>query len=203
MADRHERREWQRQRHRSATRSRPTRQTSTRRPADDCRSHIHVHSGGAGCTYSLNPTTRTVGAATTTGSVGGHRRHRLRVDRVELGRLADGHGRRKRSGNGTVNYSVAANTASTARSATLTVGTATFTLTQSGSCTYSVSPTSHSFNPAGGTASVTVTAAADARGPPHAQDPGSRLPAAPAGRATAPSATGFRPMAARRLGPER
>ncbi|MGZ8264570.1 MAG: BACON domain-containing protein, partial [Burkholderiales bacterium] len=49
-------------------------------------------------------------------------------------------------GNGTVNYSVAANTASTARSATLTVGSATFTVTQNGSCAFTVTPTSQGFN---------------------------------------------------------
>ena len=41
-----------------------------------------------------------------------------------------------------MNYSVAANTGSAARSATLTVGSATFTLTQSGACTFDVSPAS-------------------------------------------------------------
>ena len=67
-----------------------------RRPPDDCRRHIHVHSGGSGvrvlaladlaqCWYGDNDWKR--------------RRdcwQRLRVDRHQLGRLADDHGRRER-----------------------------------------------------------------------------------------------------------
>jgi hypothetical protein len=58
-----------------------------------------------------------------------------------------------------VNYSVAVNPASTARSATLTVGTATFTVTQNGSCTYTVNPTSQRFNQSSATGTVTVSVA--------------------------------------------
>src|SRR5438128_2564058 len=63
------------------------------------------------------------------------------------------------TGNGTVNYTVAANTGS-ARSGSLTVGGQTVTVNQGGSCSFGVSPTSASPAAAGGAASVSVTAGA-------------------------------------------
>jgi hypothetical protein len=108
------------------------------------------------CSYSLSPTTRSVGTAQTTGSVtvtvGGSCAWTAASSAGWLTITGVGAG----TGSGAVNYSVAANTASAARSATLTVGTATFTVTQSGSCAYTVSPTSQGFDPAGTTASVAV-----------------------------------------------
>lgn len=64
------------------------------------------------------------------------------------------------SGNGTVGLSVAANTGGS-RAAGITIAGKTFTVTQAAgtsSCTYSISPTSRSFNATGGTTTVTVTA---------------------------------------------
>ena len=63
------------------------------------------------------------------------------------------------SGNGTVYYTVAANTSTSSRSATLTIAGQSFTVSQSGvSCTYSIYPTSASFGAGGGSGSVNVTA---------------------------------------------
>ena len=110
------------------------------------------------CNYSLSPTTRTVGTATTTGSVGvaaGSTCSWSASSSAAWLRVTSGG---SGVGSGTVNYSVAANTASTARSATLTVGSATFALTQNGSCTFTVTPTSRGFNQPSATASVTITA---------------------------------------------
>jgi len=53
------------------------------------------------------------------------------------------------SGNGTVNFTVAANTGS-ARTGTLTIAGQTFTLTQGAACSYSISPTSESIVASGG-----------------------------------------------------
>ncbi|PYV37574.1 MAG: hypothetical protein DMG09_14365 [Acidobacteria bacterium] len=61
------------------------------------------------------------------------------------------------TGNGTVNYSVDANTISTARIGTMTIAGLTFTVTQSGtSCGYSVSPVSASASASAGTGTVSV-----------------------------------------------
>ena len=107
------------------------------------------------------------------------------------------------TGAGTVNYNVAANTASAARSATLTVGTATFTVTQNGACTYSVSPTSQGFNPAGGTGTVNVTAGSACSWTATRSGSWITITSGSSGTAMAPSAIECRPTADRRLGPER
>jgi hypothetical protein len=63
------------------------------------------------------------------------------------------------SGNGTVTYSVLANTSSNSRSATITIAGQSHTVSQAGvSCTYSISPASMSFPSGGGTGTVSVTA---------------------------------------------
>ncbi len=62
------------------------------------------------------------------------------------------------TGDGTVSYSVAANTATDSRTGTITVQGQTFTITQSGvPCTYSLNPTSDSFDEQGGSGSFAVT----------------------------------------------
>lgn len=64
------------------------------------------------------------------------------------------------SGSGTVAYSVAANTGTSSRTGTLTIGGQTFTVTQAGtssSCASALSPTSSYISSLSGTGSVTVT----------------------------------------------
>jgi subtilisin family serine protease len=64
------------------------------------------------------------------------------------------------SGNGAVNYSVAANTGS-ARAGTMIIAGRVFTVTQDApACVYSIAPTSANYTSAGGTGSVNVTAGA-------------------------------------------
>jgi len=61
------------------------------------------------------------------------------------------------TGNGTVNYSVSANTSSSLRTGTIIIAGQTFTVYQSGvSCTYSIFPTTQSFGASEGTESVSV-----------------------------------------------
>ncbi len=62
------------------------------------------------------------------------------------------------NGNGTVNFTVAANTGAT-RSGTITVGTKIFNITQSASCTATLTPTSTTVSGAGGTGSFNVNIA--------------------------------------------
>ena len=63
-------------------------------------------------------------------------------------------------GNGIVTYWVGANSSTAARTGTITVGGAVFTVTQAGvpSCKFSVSPTSASYQKSGGKVKLTVTA---------------------------------------------
>jgi hypothetical protein len=69
------------------------------------------------------------------------------------------------NGSGSVRYAVAANTATTPRSGTLTVAGTTVTITQAAApttptCTFTVAPTTASFPADGGPSQVTVTASA-------------------------------------------
>ncbi len=65
------------------------------------------------------------------------------------------------SGNGTVTYTVAANTSSLTRTGTLIVAGNTLTVTQTGiACVFSISPTTATFGPVGSTATIAVTATA-------------------------------------------
>ena len=62
------------------------------------------------------------------------------------------------SGNGTVSYTVAANTSSSALTGTVTIAGQTFTVTEAVPCTFSINPTNRVFTAAGGSDSVSVTA---------------------------------------------
>jgi hypothetical protein len=113
------------------------------------------------CSFSVSPTSRSVGSSQTSGTLGVTASSGCSWKAVSSApSWLIITGSPSGTGNGPVNYSVAANASSTTRMATLTVGSATLTLTQSGACVYTVSPTSRSFTPAGGTASVSVSAGA-------------------------------------------
>ena len=62
------------------------------------------------------------------------------------------------TGNGTVAYTVAANTSTSPRIGTLTIAAQTVTVTQAGACSFTLAPTSQSVAAAGGAATATVTA---------------------------------------------
>jgi len=64
------------------------------------------------------------------------------------------------SGNGSVGYSVDANTSTSARTGTMTIAGKTFTLFQSGAaaCTYSITPSKATFSSVGGSNNVEVAA---------------------------------------------
>ena len=63
------------------------------------------------------------------------------------------------TGNGTAGYAYSSNTSLTSRVGSISVGNATFTITQAAStCSYTLSPTSATIATAGATGSITVTA---------------------------------------------
>ncbi|MEP7342896.1 MAG: reprolysin-like metallopeptidase [Acidobacteriota bacterium] len=62
------------------------------------------------------------------------------------------------TGNGTVNYTVAANSGA-GRTGTITIAGQTFTITQAGTCTLTINPASQTFTASGGSGSVAVTGA--------------------------------------------
>ncbi len=111
-----------------------------------------------GCTYSINPTSANVAAGGGTGNVTVTASNTAcpwtatsNVAWITITSGATG------TGNGTVGYSVAANTGPE-RTGTATIAGQTFTVTQANGCTYSINPTSANIAAGGGTGNVTVTA---------------------------------------------
>jgi hypothetical protein len=122
---------------------------------------VTQRTGVASCSYSISPTNQSVGSGATTGTVavttasGCTWTAASSAPWLTVTQGASG------SGDGSVGFSVAANTGA-ARTATLTIGGQIFTLTQAAfvaPCTYAISPTSQTVSAAGGSGTVNVTTA--------------------------------------------
>ena len=106
----------------------------------------------AACAPTLNPTSRSVSAAATTGSVGVAAGTGCTWSAVSNAGWITLTGTISGSGNGTVPYSVAANSTTSARTGTLTVAGQTFTVNQAAlACSYTLSSASQSVAAGGGT----------------------------------------------------
>ncbi|HEX3479764.1 MAG TPA: BACON domain-containing carbohydrate-binding protein [Kofleriaceae bacterium] len=118
-------------------------------------------SSGAGCSYSISPSSASPAAAGGSASVAVTAASGCSWVATSNDSWITITGGASGTGGGTVSYSVAQNT-SGARAGTMTIAGQTFTVTQAagGSCTYSLSPTSSSPPAAGNSASVSVTAGA-------------------------------------------
>jgi hypothetical protein len=121
-------------------------------------SNAYTFTNGSPCTYSISPTSSTVGSAassgtvTVTSSTGCAWTASSGAGWLTITSGASG------SGNGAVGYSVAANTSSSSRTGTLSIAGNTYTVTQQGAtCSYAVSPATDTMPSAGGTKSGTVT----------------------------------------------
>jgi hypothetical protein len=113
---------------------------------------------GNGCSYAINPTSQSIGAAGGAGSavsvtaIAGCTWTATTGD-TWLTITAGASG----SGNGGVNFTVAANTGP-ARTGTITIGGQAFTVTQASGCSYGINPSSQSMGAAGGAGTaVSVT----------------------------------------------
>ena len=112
------------------------------------------------CTYSILPLNKSFSSGGGTGSVGvtasSNSCNWTSVSNAAWITITSG---ASGTGDGTVAYSVSANTSSSARTGTMTIAGQTFTVIEAGLvCGYSISPTSQSFSSSGGTCSVGVTA---------------------------------------------
>jgi len=120
-----------------------------------------VNESGVACSYSLSATSGSFNSNGGTGSVNVTAPSGCSwtaVSNIGWTQVTSG---ASGNGNGTVNYSVNANNNANSLSGTLTIAGQTYTVNESGvSCTFSLSATSASFNAAGGTGSVNVTAPA-------------------------------------------
>ena len=111
------------------------------------------------CTYSISPTSSPIAATGGTGTVAVSTGSGCTWTASSSAGWVDVTSGATGSGNGSVGFSVAANTGG-ARAGTLTIAGQTFTVTQAAaavSCTYSISPTSSPIAAAGGTGTVAVS----------------------------------------------
>ncbi len=120
--------------------------------------------GGDGCTFTIAPTSQSTGASGGTGTINVTAPNGCPWTAVANDPWITITSGASGSGNGAVNYAVAANTSS-ARTGTIIIAGKTFTINQSGgsNCTFTIAPTSQSFNASGGTGSVNVTTQSDCR----------------------------------------
>ncbi len=113
---------------------------------------------GQNCSYSISPTSQSLSASAGTGNINvtaGNGCGWTATSNANWLSITNG---ASGSGNGTVGFSVQANSSTTGRQGTLTVAGQTFTVNQAGqSCTFSISPQNQSFSASGGTGSVNVT----------------------------------------------
>jgi all-beta uncharacterized protein/BACON domain-containing protein len=119
---------------------------------------VTVTEAGASCSYSVSPTSVTIGAVGGTGTPIGVTASSgcawTAASNVNWITLVAG---QTGTGSGTVTYTVLANTGA-ARNGTLTVAGQSVTVSQSSGCTFIISPTSQAFANQGGTGGpVTVT----------------------------------------------
>src|SRR3954468_8353668 len=118
-----------------------------------------ITQAGAPCTFTIAPTSSnltssvaTTGTVTVTAGTGCSWTATSGATWITISAGASG------SGNGTVSYRVAANTGATNRTGTMTIGGQTYTVTQpTASCTFTISPTSQTLPPNGGSGTVAVT----------------------------------------------
>ncbi len=114
------------------------------------------------CTYSIAPTSQNAGAAAGTGTVNVTATAACAWTAVSNATWLSVTAGAAGTGNGTVGFSVAANTGA-ARAGTLTIANQTFTVNQAAfvaPCTYSLSPTSQDVAAGASTTTVTVTTTA-------------------------------------------
>ena len=119
---------------------------------------VQAGTGGGSCSFFISPTTQSFTSAGGGGGVSVTAPAGctwMAVSNASFITITSGS---SGSGNGTVTYSVAANGSTTSRTGTITIAGQTFTVNQSGSCTFSISPVNRVMPAAGGTVSVTVTA---------------------------------------------
>jgi len=111
------------------------------------------------CTFSIAPTSQNVDASASTGTVAVTATSGCTWTATSGATWITVTSGASGTGNGSVGYSVAANTG-TARSGTITIAGQTFTINQAAvapACTYSIAPTSQSFTALGGAGTVAVT----------------------------------------------
>ncbi len=120
---------------------------------------LYLGPAPASCTYSISPTSQSFGSSSSSGTFNVTTQSGCTWTASTSTSWINITGGSSGTGNGTVSYTVDANSNSSQRTGTIQAAGKTFNITQSGatSCTYSISPSSRSFNANGGTATVSVS----------------------------------------------
>jgi hypothetical protein len=154
----------------------------------------------APCTFGIAPTSQNFSAgggsasvAVTAGATCGWTAASNNTDWLTIAGNAAG------TGNGSVGFSVAANTGA-ARTGTLSIAGQTFTVTQDAPCTFSISPTNQTVGASGGSGSITVMTGPSCSWSAASNDP-SWLTITAGGSGTGPGSASFN--ASPNTGPQR
>lgn len=115
----------------------------------------------AACTYAVSPATQTIASTAGTGTIAVTADNGCTWTAATSATFLTITSGRTGYGNGIVAYSFTAYTGSTSRTANVTIGDKTVTITQVGRCTFTVTPTSKTFSSAGGSDSISVATRAD------------------------------------------
>lgn len=130
--------------------------TATATDVNDNTSELSACQQVIACSFSINPTSRShtskaeTGSVTVTGTAGCAWTATESLSWVTITSGASG------TGNGTVNYSVDANSTTSARSGSITIAGQTFTVNQSAASVFTFSAATYSVNEAGPTITITV-----------------------------------------------
>lgn len=116
-----------------------------------------INQAGLNCFYTISPTSNSVNSNATSGSVSVTTQTGCAWTASSNNSWITITSGSAGTGNGTVNYSVTANTSTNSRVGTLTIQGNTFTVNQAGvNCTYTISPTSNSVSSSSTTGSISV-----------------------------------------------
>ncbi len=123
--------------------------------------HTVAQNGNTTCTFTISPLNQTFTSAAGTGSVTVTAANGCNWAATSNDSWITVTSGSTGSGNGTVSYSVTANSGSAQRVGTITIAGQVHSITQAGvaTCSYTISPVSLSFNASGGPGSVNVSSA--------------------------------------------
>jgi all-beta uncharacterized protein/BACON domain-containing protein len=131
----------------------------------------NTFSFSAACTYTVSPTSATIAAAGATASVTVSTSTGCTWTAASGASWLNITSGSSGNGNGTVNYTIAANTGSSPRTDTLLVAGQLVTITQAGACGFGVNPTTATSAAAGGTGTIAVTGSAGCSWSAGSNDP--------------------------------
>lgn len=131
--------------------------TTQRSCTINVQSQLYVITQAAPCSYILSPSSLSFTAAGGTGTFSVQTQSGCAWTATESCSFVSITAGSSGTGNGSVSYSVSVNNSTSPRSCIITVQGQSYTITQSGNCTYSLSGTGQNFTHTGGTGSFTIT----------------------------------------------